>query len=152
MTEDLEARIRRIEDRTAISELRARYSFLVDQGRGREVVDFFTDDGVFAGPVHSWTGKQAILEHQENHVLSGMWHFICNEIIDIQGDDASAQCYCLMPAAYEGESYLCACQYDDVLVRQDGGWKFKSRKVTFYFFVPMKEGWGGERMLFPAAA
>ncbi len=51
MTQDLEKRIELIEDRIAISELRARYSFLVDQGRGQEAVDLFTEDGEFHGPV-----------------------------------------------------------------------------------------------------
>ncbi len=53
------------------------------------------------------------------------------------------------PVSFKDESYVCACQYDDVLIKQDGKWKFKSRKVTFYYFVPLREGWGKERMQFP---
>ena len=45
MPEDLEARLRALEDREAIRELRATYCFLVDDGRFDELVDgCFTDD------------------------------------------------------------------------------------------------------------
>jgi len=151
MTLSLEERIARIEDRTAISELRARYSFLVDQGKGPEAADLFTEDGEFHGPVRSYVGRDEHIKHYSQQILSGMWHFICNEIIDIDGDSATGQCYCEMPSVFEGESYVCACRYDDVLVKQDGRWKFKSRTVTFYYFVPLKEGWGKDRMQFPSA-
>ena len=147
--DDLATRIARIEDRIAISELRARYSFLVDHGKGREAVDLFTDDGEFHGPIRSYRGRDEQIAHYESHVLSGTWHFICNEIIDIDGDDATGKCYCEMPCVFKDESYVCACQYDDVLVKQQGTWKFKSRTVTFYYFVPLKEGWGKERIQFP---
>ena len=150
MTKDLEARITLIEDRIAISELRAHYCFLVDQGRGRDAVDLFTEDGEFHGPIKSYRGRHEQLKHYDEHLLSGMWHFICNEIIEVNGDSAIGQCYCLMPSVFENESYVCACQYDDVLVKQAGNWKFKSRTVTFYYFVPLKEGWAGERMQFPS--
>jgi hypothetical protein len=151
MTRDLEKRIALIEDRIAISELRARYSFLVDQGRGQEAVDLFTEDGEFHGPVASYRGREEQLRHYNEHVLSGMWHFICNEIIHIDGESATGKCYCEMPCVFRDESYVCACQYDDVLIKQDGKWKFKSRTVTFYYFVPLREGWGKERMQFPSA-
>ncbi len=152
MTQDLEARITKIEDRIAISELRARYCFLVDHGKGREAVDLFTEDGEFHGPVKIYRGREEQLKHYTEHTLSGMWHFICNEIIEIDGNSAVGQCYCNMPSVFKGESYVCACQYDDVLVKLEGKWKFKSRKVTFYYFVPLKEGWAKERMQFPSAA
>ena len=51
----------------------------------------------------------------------------------------------------EGEAYVCACRYDDVLAKQDGVWKFRMRTVTFYYFVPLKDGWGKDRMRFPSA-
>jgi hypothetical protein len=151
MTQDLEARIARIEARIAISELRARYAFLVDQSHAEEAADLFTEDGEFHGPVKSYVGREQHLKHYSHQAMSGMWHFVANEIIDIDGDAATGQCYCYMPCVFEGESYVCACRYDDVLVRHNGKWKFKRRTVTFYYFVPLKEGWGKERMQFPTA-
>ena len=147
---DLEARIARIEDRTAISELRARYSFLVDQHRAEEAADLFTEDGEFHGPIRSYVGREEHIKHYSSQVLSDMWHFICNEIIEIEGDSATGQCYCEMPCVFEGESYVCACSYDDVLAKQDGVWKFRKRTVTFYYFVPLTDGWGSNRMRFPS--
>ena len=148
---DLATRITLIEDRIAISELRARYSFLVDQGRGREAVDLFTGDGEFHGPAVSYRGREEQLRHYDEHILSGMWHFITNEIIEIDGEHATGKCYCEMPCVFQEESYVCTCQYDDVLVKQQGTWKFRSRTVSFHYFVPLKEGWGRNRMQFPSS-
>lgn len=148
---DLEARITRIEDRIAISELRARYCFLVDQGQAEAAAELFTEDGEFHGPVRSYVGRAEHVKHYSSQVLSDMWHFIANEIIEIDGDAAIGQCYCDMPCVFEGESYVCVCRYDDVLVKRDGVWKFKRRTVTFNYFVPLKDGWGRDRMKFPAA-
>lgn len=149
MTQDMETRMTHIEDRIAISELRARYCFLVDQGRAQEAVDLFTEDGEFHGPRNSYRGREEHLRHYSDHTLSAMWHFVTNEIIEIRGLSATGQCYCSMPCVFNGESYVCACQYDDLLSKEDGHWKFKSRKVTFYYFVPLKEGWAKKRVQVP---
>ncbi|MCP3729988.1 nuclear transport factor 2 family protein [Sphingomonas sp. MG17] len=152
MAETLEARIAHIEDRIAISELRARYSFLVDQSMAEEAADLFTGDGEFHGPVKSYVGRAEHVEHYSRQALSGMWHFGANEIIEIDGDRATGQAYCHMPCVFEGESYVCACRYDDVFAREQGVWKFAKRTVSFFYFVPLKDGWGGERMRFPGVA
>lgn len=151
MTEELEKRITRIEDRIAIGELRARYSFLVDGGRGREAVDLFTDDGEFHGPFTSYRGRAEQLRHYDEHALAGMWHFNTNEIVEIDGDTATGRCYCQMPCVLGGESYVCACEYDDSFVKEAGTWRFKRRTVTFHYFVPLKDGWAGERIKLPDA-
>jgi hypothetical protein len=152
MPHDLESRIAMIEERIAISELRALYSFLVDSGKGRETVDLFTDDGEFHGPIKSYRGREEHLAHYADHEMAGsMWHYLCNEIIRIDGSSATAQSYCYMPCVSKGESYVCSCEYDDVLIKQEGKWKFKRRTITFHFFVPLSEGWAGERMQFPSA-
>ena len=149
MTADLERRLTLIEDRTAISELRALYCYLVDQGRASEAVELFTEDCEFHGPVRSFFGRDEQFRHYNEHPLAGMWHFIFNELISVSGETATAQCYCYMPCVSDGESYICSCQYDDILVKRDGRWMFKSRVVTFHYFVPLNAGWAGERMLSP---
>ena len=141
MSAELDARLTRIEDRIAISELRARYAFLVDAGRGAEAVDLFTDDGEFHGPAVSYRGREEQLRHYAEHRLSAMWHFNTNEINRIDGATAAGECYCYMPCVLEGESYVCACRYDDELVKVGGDWRFTSRRVTFFYFVPLKDGW-----------
>lgn len=146
----LEARITLLEDRLALSELRSRYCFLVDQGKAREAVDLFTDDCEFHGPDKSYYGREEQISHYESFIFSNMWHFVTNEITNIKGQSASGLCYCYMPCVYEGKSYVCACQYEDAMERIDGIWKFRSRKVTFYFFVPLDVGWGKELLQFPS--
>lgn len=48
-----------------------------------------------------------------------------------------------------GNRYVCVGHYDEVLVKQEGEWKFRSRKVIFYYFVPLTEGWAGARSQLP---
>jgi hypothetical protein len=68
-----------------------------------------------------------------------------NETIRIEGTSATGQCSFEMPCALSSESYVCVGHYDEVLVKQEGEWKFKSRQVIFYYFVPLTEGWAGAR-------
>ena len=41
----------------------------------------------------------------------------------------------------EGRSLIGSGYYDDRYVRVDGEWKFRSRKLTLCYLVPLTEGW-----------
>jgi hypothetical protein len=40
---------------------------------------------------------------------------------------------------------IAAGYYDDEYVKVSEEWKFRSRKVTMYYFVPLSEGWAGKQ-------
>ena len=59
----------------------------------------------------------------------------------VDGDAASGQTWLYQPCVVEGEAHVAAGRYTDSMVRQDGEWLFRERKVTFFWWVPLAEGW-----------
>lgn len=139
----LEARIRRLEDVHEIGQLRARYCQYLDDGRWDELAGLFTVDGRFVG-LSTAAGCDELrtffadLQHGQ---LAAWWHFSANETVEIDGDAADGQTWLYQPCVVEGEAHVAAGRYTDSMVRQDGRWLFAERKVTFFWWVPLAEGW-----------
>lgn len=145
MSTSLEARIQRIEDELEISQLRAHYCHLLDNKEWDAFVDLFTEDGVFQG-LNKVEGKQQLMQFfsvDVPKIADHFWHFCTNGTIDIDGDEATGRISMEYISITNGVSYVSAGHYDDVCVRIDGKWKFKSRKITFYFYSPFSEGFTG---------
>lgn len=146
MSLSLEERVQRIEDELAISQLRGRYCHLLDDMEWDAFVDLFTDDGVFEG-LNKVQGKPAIMKFFSQDVpkvAERFWHFCTNGTIDIDGDVATGRISMEYISVSNGVSYVSAGHYDDICVRDGGKWKFKSRKITFYFYSPVTDGFTGE--------
>ena len=137
----LEQRIAALEDRAAISELLARFCLYADQRRWEDLVNLYTEDGVFdvMGPVK---GRAAILEAVGH--LPGVWqhwfHFVSNEIVELDGDRARAVSYFNAPYSAGGVSSNAFGRYDDELERVDGEWQFAARVLSFSVNAPMADG------------
>jgi len=141
----LEQRLQKIEDELAISQLRAKYCHLLDDMQWNEFIDLFTEDGVFEG-LSKVEGKPAIMKFFSQDVptvAERFWHFCTNGTVDIDGDIATGRICMEYISITNGVSYTSAGHYDDVMVRENGLWKFKSRKITFYFYSPVSEGYTG---------
>ena len=104
MPEDLEARLRALEDREAIRELRATYCFLIDDGRFDELVDgCFTDDarcefGAADGNAEALSAQgreevRAFFSQGVASLLRDMAHTVHNHRISLEDDRASGDCY-----------------------------------------------------------
>lgn len=146
MNLSLEQRVQRIEDELAIGQLRARYCHLLDDQQWQPFIDLFTEDGVFEG-LSKVRGREALMaffSEQVPTIAEHFWHFCTNGTIDIDGDQATGRISMEYISVSNGVSYVSAGHYDDVCVRQNGEWKFKSRKITFYFYSPMSEGFTGQ--------
>lgn len=144
MDEALERRLRRIEDELEIGQLRARYCHLLDDRRWTDFVDLFTPDGVFVG-LESVQGHAELLRFFQDFPNSteDFWHFCTNGTVEIDGDTARGRISLEYLSVSNGVSYVSAGHYDDVMVRVDGRWRFRSRHITFYFLTPLSEGWAG---------
>ncbi len=59
--------------------------------------------------------------------MTGTRHWVNNLVID--GDESEAQLCCYLNLMRGGD-VLASLTYNDTLVKQDGGWKFKSRTVS----------------------
>jgi len=144
MDEALERRLRRIEDELAIGQLRARYCHLLDDRKWPEFVDLFTEDGLFCG-LKEVQGRDALLRFFQDfaEATEDFWHFCTNGTVEIEGDTARGRISLEYLSVTDGVSYVSAGHYDDVMVRVDGRWRFRSRHITFYFLTPLSEGWAG---------
>ena len=145
VTLTLEQRVLRMEDAFEIAQLRATYCHLLDDRRWNEFNDLFTEDATFDG-LRRISGKAAIHEFfsvECPKIADQFWHFCSNGSIDVHGDTATGRISMEYFSVTSGISYVSFGHYDDVIVRTDGGWKFASRRITFYFYSPLKDGFLG---------
>lgn len=130
----------------ACERLVVRYSHLIDHGAAAEVVDLFTDDGVFQGPHTRLVGRNEILAGmgvrqaqpglRSRHVCT---NFICDVIDE---DHASGVVYLTLyrrdgvasdagPAGVRGPTVV--GEYRDAFARTPDGWRIASRECVVSF-------------------
>jgi 3-phenylpropionate/cinnamic acid dioxygenase small subunit len=133
-----DARLQRMEDRAAIERL------LLDYGRTLDNRDFAAYSQLFAGE-GEWKGAQgthkgpaairAAMEKAFNDpaaladIPKGKnFHVMSNIVIDIQGDRATAKSiFIFYKMAGSKPEAAVAGRYEDVLIREDGNWRFLQR-------------------------
>jgi hypothetical protein len=160
MAANLEERIRALEDREKIQELRATYCFLVDDGHVDELVEhLFTEDarcdfrarsGAFEPMIA--TGREQLREFFGRlvpSILQGMSHTVHNHRIAIEGDQASGDCYFEVTATdvISGEAVMGAGRYIDRYRRVDGEWCFEERRAEIFHMAPLAPGWAKQPFL-----
>lgn len=146
MADDIETRLKALEDRAEIADLRARYCHVLDHRDWDALTEMFTEDGEFNGLAHA-RGRDEILEFFSGFVdgmAEGFWHFCTNATIELDGDRATGRTSMQYLSVKQGVSYVSAGHYDDRLERVEGAWKFRERKITFYYFAPLSEGFVGK--------
>ena len=128
------ARLQRLED---IEEIR---TLLIDYGRhldSRDLVAYsrlFAKDGEWVGGFGSAKGPAGILEFMQKNLgtgpnRNGSYHIMSNFEIEVKGDTATARSRWtfVVPGADGKPAISQAGRYEDLLVREDGRWKFKKR-------------------------
>jgi hypothetical protein len=128
------ARLQRLED---IEEIR---TLLVDYGRhldSRDLVAYsrlFAKDGEWVGGFGSAKSPAGILEFMQKNLgtgpnRNGSYHIMSNFEIEVKGDTATARSRWtfVVPGADGKPAISQAGRYEDVLIREDGRWKFKKR-------------------------
>ena len=132
-----EARLKELEDRQAIHELLMNYGRTIDTRDFEAFANLFTADAEYGGGKLQFKGPAAIRERLETSLkarpMPGRdWHFLMNETVTLNGDEATAVSLGAFFVRGEGnklESNSIAI-YTDHLVRQDGAWKFKRRVLS----------------------
>ena len=122
------------EDKDAIRELLAWYCFHFDAGRFDDWLNLFTEDGVFdVSGVGRFVGRTQLRAFLKNvPVANGvptMKHCVMNDIVRVDGDEATAQSYVLVARHGERLELGVAGRYEDRLRRVDGQWRFMERKA-----------------------
>jgi ketosteroid isomerase-like protein len=139
----LEALVRELADLEAIRDLARRYAHYVWQKDVSAAADLFTEDcEMDTGDRPVIRGRQNLIEVYERTFSDSEFQpFVHNHVIDLHGESATGICYLDLRATVEGESMVGSGYYEDRYVRVGEGWKFRSRKLTMCYFVPLSEGW-----------
>jgi hypothetical protein len=140
-----EERLRQVEDRLEIQDLRGRYCQLLDDRKWDDFVLLFTADGLFQGldTVRGRANLRKFFGEQFPQMADDFYHFCSNGTIQVNGDAATGRISLQYLSVIKGASYVSAGHYDDTFARVDGRWLFASRILTFYFLSPLNEGWAG---------
>jgi proline iminopeptidase len=150
MAETLEARLQRIEDIQAITELKAAYCNAADGGWDRPTHDadavaaLFVEDGVWEGGASGrGVGREEIRKLFDGFKPAPFaFHRVSNPIIQVHGDRASGEWHVLVAITFEGDKHLwIGGVYNDTFVRTPRGWRFKHLKFTQAFRTRNAEGW-----------
>lgn len=133
----LTARLQRLED---VEEIR---TLLLDYGRFLDSRDLpaysrlFAKDGEWVGGFGSAQGPAGIQAFMEKNLGTGpnrsnSYHLLTNFVIDVKGDTATAWSrWTFVTPGADGRHVIAqAGRYDDVLVRENGRWKFKRRTAS----------------------
>jgi uncharacterized protein (TIGR02246 family) len=127
-----------LEEKDAIRDLMSNYCFHVDNGEFDKFAALFTMDGSFdAGPQGKLQGREAIRKFIASVVpLRGEGparkHCTMNHLISVNGSEARADSYIVVLREADGGIVASlAGRYEDLIVKQDGEWRFKMRKIHF---------------------
>jgi ketosteroid isomerase-like protein len=139
----IEQVVRELADAEAIRDLARRYAHFVWQKDIPAAIDLFTEDGEMdTGDRPPIRGRQALLETYQSILGDGAFQpFVHNHVIDLDGESATGTCYLDLRATVDGESMIGAGIYRDQYARVGGEWKFRSRRLTMCYLVPLSEGW-----------
>ena len=123
-------------DKEAIRELLHRYCFCMDEGRFDELGALFAADGEWIAPYRTAKGPADIAAWLKQSVPASprRVHYVMNSIIECDGANATARSnYLVMVEGPNGPMPSVCGTYDDVLVRETQGWRFRRRQLIHAF-------------------
>ena len=146
MTESLEQRVRRLEDRFAINDLVVTYATLLDDAQWDALGQLFTEDGVFASPNSTTTGRAAIVENfKVKHApFPVTWHDPHGIAVEFDDDDhARGTVIGYAELANADDTVVTSIRYQDDYRREDGRWRFARRHVLSLYGMSVQEHGAG---------
>jgi hypothetical protein len=156
--EELEARIKVLEDIEEIRKLKATYCYLCDAGLGDErnrdeLISHFIENARVdfgMGPEATFEGKEGLKTFFGQVVpgsVSFCMHMVHDPIIEVHGDTATGRWYYEAPTtdASSNRAQWMAGTYFEEYAREDGEWKFASIQTRWNYISPYDEGWAKNR-------
>jgi len=152
--QDLQARLRRLEDTEAIRNLKSRYAQLCDRNYSPDqLANLFTEDAVWDGAAFGvFRGREQIRAFFAGVSRQITWalHYMAGPEITINsdGETASGCWYLFEPCTMTQrnnpgtkEPVLQMAKYEDSYRRVDGVWKFAHVKIEYEALTNLYEGW-----------
>jgi hypothetical protein len=124
-------------EKLAIQELCARYCHTIDAQDSEGWTRCFTPDGAFEFDGHVVRGYEALREYADAHTsVMRARHMTLNHLYDVQGDRATGRATTVVSIATPG-GYKIMGQgpYEDDLVKVNGEWKIRHRRVKNDYLV-----------------
>ncbi|MGH7090743.1 MAG: nuclear transport factor 2 family protein [Stellaceae bacterium] len=125
-----------LEDKDAIREVLAEYCFRLDGGRFAEMAALFTEDGTWDTAFGKAVGRAAIadlardLRTRAGNNRPRAIHLVTNIAIALNGDHARVRSnWTVVQNSAEGPKIGSGGSYDDEMVKRDGRWLFRYRKI-----------------------
>jgi 3-phenylpropionate/cinnamic acid dioxygenase small subunit len=144
--EELEARIKGLEDIEAIKKLKARYCYSVDARDFNELLSLFTEDATADfGSRGKYVGKTEITRFFTEVFPSDRAftiHYVHGPVIEVNGEKARGRWYfeVLSTRTQTNEVVMTAGRYDEEYSKREGEWKFSSLVAKFYYRIPFDQG------------
>jgi uncharacterized protein (TIGR02246 family) len=122
------------DDYAAIQQLYARYAFAIDLRDFDGWLTTWTEDAVFvsfaSGAMEGHAAIRAFAEAAMASPDMKGYHWNSNVVIEPTDYGAAGKCYIMHVLAPDGWGEVGrALYYEDELVKQDGGWRFRRRTV-----------------------
>ena len=100
---------------------------------GEAFAETFTEDGILEMPGSDpIIGRDALTVSGNTfpQLIEGVRHWTNNQVVEINGDSATASCYLLLMSAGSPPNMMTTGRYSDELIKTDRGWKFTKRSVS----------------------
>jgi len=140
----LEQMVRNLWDREQIRELTYAYGLAIEAQDAARMASLFTADGAVD---FTSLGRGVMRGHAEIMAFyRSLWAldvkpFFTNHVIEVDGDRASGICSFENRARRGTQSIIGAGRLHDTYMRVEERWKFASRRVEVFYFVPLAQGW-----------
>lgn len=150
MSKDFEKRILLLEDRENIRRLKYQYCELCDNNYNADaLIELFTDDAIWdaGGDFGQFNGREEIhtfFSSMPSRVRFSV-HTAINDIIDINGDEATGRWRANIPSSFITEAgdvpHWLFVEYDDAFRRVNGNWRFTRVRSIIHRSGPHQSGW-----------
>ena len=138
----LEVRIRRLEDRTQLQELVAVYGQRIDDRDIEGIAELYTADATFDSTDGPITGREPVMDYYRRQLdRYGMtYHYPHSHTIEFTGPDtATGVVSAHAELAILPTPFVVALRYVDEYRREDGRWKFLSRRALQLYAAPLAD-------------
>ncbi|MFF2840590.1 nuclear transport factor 2 family protein [Paenarthrobacter sp. NPDC057981] len=130
------------EDKIEIDLLYARACHTFDSNDGHGWASLYTPDGLIETPGGEKVGYEALRQHVgiRHEAKPGMRHLVFNIDVTENGQGCDGRAYFIVLRIEDGElSIRNFGLYSDELVKHDGVWKLKSRRITSILPNPLHD-------------